>query len=71
MILLYVVPLLGAFQLSISQDVTIGLVSARETVNEGDEYLTLCTRVMGSTVSSYNANVSVVYQDRSAVGKIY
>ena len=64
-----VVSLLGVFELCTAQDVVIGLDSARKTVNEQSENFTICANVLSSISSSYSINVSVIYQDRSAVGK--
>ena len=49
---------------------TIGLVQTIRTVNEPDGPIRLCASVMASTSSNYEININVVYQDRSATGRI-
>ena len=63
--------LLGSWQFSASgQNVFIGLDPSRKTVNERDELFTLCAKVVRSTINDYSTTVSVIYQDRSALGEI-
>ena len=63
--------LLGSWQFSASgQNVFIGLDTSRKRVNERDGLFTLCANVLRSTINDYSTNVSVIYQDRGAVGKI-
>ena len=60
---------LGSLQLyTVGQNVVIGLEPFRKTVNERDGPFKLCAKVLRNTSNDYNANVSVTYQDRSALG---
>ena len=49
---------------------TIGLDQIVRTVNEPDGPVRLCASVMASTSSNYEINITVIYQDRSATGRI-
>ena len=50
---------------------TIGLEQTIRTVNEPDGPVRLCASVMASTSSNYEINITVIYQDRSATGRIF
>ena len=49
---------------------TIGLEETSIIVNEPDGSVTLCAGVTHSTSSNYEINITVIYQDRNAVGRM-
>ena len=55
---------------SAQETLTIGMENQFGTrVNERDGQMTVCASVMGTQPQSYAANVSILYQNRSAMGK--
>ena len=55
---------------SAQDTLTIGMENQFGTrVNERDGQMTVCASVMGTQPQSYAANVSILYHNRSAMGK--
>ena len=68
----FIVSLLtGSLQLyAAEQNVVIGLDITRKTTNEGNGPLKLCAWARQNSINEYSKQISVIYEDRSAVGKI-
>ena len=67
---LAVVSSIQSLSASSQYTLTIGMEKlSRTRVNERDGQMTVCASVMGTQPQSYAANVSIVYHNRSAMGK--